>query len=134
VSEPASEPSAQRAPVDPMKGFRGICAGVLILEAIVVVLALLVVARFDGTAATPLSLTVVSVLAVVMILASGVQRRPYWLKVAVGLQVLLLLCGFLHFSLFIVGALFVLVWGILLWMRQDVAKRLARGELPAQRS
>jgi hypothetical protein len=121
------------APVDPMKGFRGICAGVLILEAIVVVLALLVVARFDGTAATPLSLTVVSVLAVLMILASGVQRKPYGLKVAVGLQVALLLCGFLHFSLFIVGALFALVWGILLWMRQDVAKKLARGELPAQR-
>lgn len=124
----------QPPPTDPMKGFRGICAGVLILEAIVVVLALLVVARFDGTAATPLSLTVVSVLAVLMILASGVQRKPYGLKVAVGLQAALLLCGFLHFSMLIVGVLFALVWGVLLWMRQDVAKRMARGDLPAQRS
>ncbi|WP_312858492.1 DUF4233 domain-containing protein [Pseudonocardia pini] len=117
---------------DPMKGLRGIFAGVLVLEAIVVLLALLVVSRFAGAAATPLAITLVSVLGVLMILASGVQRRPWGLPVALGLQVALAACGFLHFSLWIVFALFALVWGTLLWMRQDVAKRMARGELPSQ--
>jgi len=118
---------------DPMKGLRGVFAGVLILEAIVVLLALLVVARFDGTAATPLALTAVSVLAVAMILAAFVQRRPWGMPLALGLQVLLLLCGFLHFSMLIVGILFALVWGTLLYWRQDVLRRMSRGELPSQR-
>jgi high-affinity Fe2+/Pb2+ permease len=116
-----------------MKGLRGVFAGVLILEAIVVLLALLVVARFDGTAATSLALTAVSVLAVAMILAAFVQRRPWGMPLALGLQVLLLLCGFLHFSMLIVGILFALVWGTLLYWRQDVLRRMSRGELPSQR-
>ncbi|WP_344416421.1 DUF4233 domain-containing protein [Pseudonocardia ailaonensis] len=117
---------------DPMKGFRGIAAGVLVLEAIVVLLALLVVGKFTQGSLGPVGITCVAVLAVLMILGSGVQRRPWGLGFALVLQAGLLACGFFHVSLLVVGVIFVVVWGTLLWMRQDVAGRMARGELPSQ--
>ncbi|MDQ4104605.1 MAG: DUF4233 domain-containing protein, partial [Actinomycetota bacterium] len=40
--------SDRPVPADPMRGLRGIFTGTLIMEAIVVALALLVVARVDG--------------------------------------------------------------------------------------
>jgi hypothetical protein len=128
AQEPVPPPAT-----DPLKGFRGIAAGVLILEAIVVLLALLVVGRFTEGAVGPVAITCVAVLAVLMILGSGVQRRPWGLAFAVVLQVLLLACGIFHVSLLVVGVIFALVWGMLLWMRQDVAGKMARGELPSQR-
>ncbi len=91
---------------DPMKGVRGVFAATLVLESIVVALALL--------------------------LASGVQRRSWGLGAALGLQVAVLLCGILVPALVVIGIVFALVWGGLLFLRRDVALRMERGELPSQ--
>lgn len=117
---------------DPMKGFRGVCAGLLVLEAIVVLLALLVVSRFTQGALNPVAITVVLVLGLLMIVASGLQRRPWGLGFALVLQVGLLISGIFHVSVLAMGLIFALVWGTVLWMRRDVARRMARGELPSQ--
>ena len=117
---------------DPMKGIRGVFAMTLALEAIVVGLALLVLPKFGG-GATPLGWGVLGGLAVAMLLASGVQRRPWGLRVALALQVAMIVAGFLLVpALGVMGVVFALVWGGLLLLRRDVAMRMARGELPAQ--
>jgi hypothetical protein len=130
----SDEPAAPAPPADPMKGIRGVFAMTLVLEAIVVGLGLLVLPKFGG-GATPLGISVLGGLAVVMVLASGVQRRPWGLKVALALQVVMIVAGFVFVTaLGIMGVVFALVWAVLLWMRNEVATRMARGELPSQQS
>lgn len=119
------------APPDPMKGIRGVFAMTLVLEAIVVLLALLVLSKFGG-GATPLGVGIISGLALLMIVASGVQRRPWGLPLALALQAAAIACGVLVPALGVMGVVFALVWGGLLLMRRDVAQRMARGELPSQ--
>lgn len=119
-------------PTDPMKGARGVFAATLVLEAIVVLLALLVVPRF-GSGSTALGFGVIAGLAIAMILASGVQRRPWGLGAALVLQVLLVVAGFVFVpALGLVGIVFAIVWAILVWMRREVARRMAAGTLPSQ--
>jgi Protein of unknown function (DUF4233) len=117
---------------DPMKGIRGVFAATLVLEAIVVLLALLVFARF-GNGPAPLGVTIIVALAVLMIVGSGLQRRSWGLGYALALQAITIVAGFLlTVPLGIIGVIFALVWGGLLLMRRDVAQRMARGELPSQ--
>jgi hypothetical protein len=118
---------------DPMKGLRGVFAAVLVLESIVVGLALLVLPKF-GDGATPLGVSVIGGIAVLLLLGAGLQGRTWGLAYALALQVATIVAGFLLVpALGIVGILFALVWAGILWMRQDVRRRMERGELPAQR-
>lgn len=118
---------------DPMKGVRGVFAATLVLESIVVALALLVLPKFGG-GATPFGIAAIGGVALALALASGVQRRPWGLGVALGLQVAVLLCAFLVPALVVIGVVFGLVWAGLLILRRDVALRMANGELPGQRA
>ena len=115
---------------DPMKGLRGIFAATLVLESIVVLLALLVL-PLSGGGSTALGLIVA--LALLMIVAAGLQRRPWGLGLALALQVATIACGLLVPALGVLGLVFALVWGFLLYLRRDVAQKQARGELPSQR-
>lgn len=118
---------------DTMPSFRGVIAATLILEGIVVLLALPVVAKLGDGLATWQGV-LVGALALVMFLACGVAGRPWGIHVAAGLQVVLLACWFTVPALGIIGVIFGLVWGVLLWFRRDVAKRMATGRLPGQQS
>lgn len=118
---------------DPMKGIRGVFAAVLILEAIVVLLALLVLSKF-GDGATPLSAGLVVGVAVLMIVGSGLQRRPWGLAFALVMQAVTVVVGFVFVPVLgVMGVVFALVFGGLMLMRRDVARKMARGELPGQR-
>jgi hypothetical protein len=121
----------QPKPVDPMKGFRGVMAGTLVLEAIVVALSLLVVAKLDGGLAGWVGI-VVGVVIVVLLVTCGLLRRPWAVHVVAVTQVGLLACFPGSTGVGIVGVLFVLIWGYLLWLRWDVARRMAAGLLPSQ--
>jgi Protein of unknown function (DUF4233) len=114
---------------DPMKGLRGIFAATLVLESIVVLLALLVLPLSGGG---PVAIVLIVSVAVLMIVAAGVQRRPWGLGLALGLQVATIACGLLVPALGVLGLVFGLVWGFLLYVRRDVAQKMARGELPSQ--
>ena len=114
---------------DPMKGLRGIFAATLVLESIVVLLALLVLPLSGGG---PVGIVLIVSVAVLMIVAAGVQRRPWGLGLALGLQVATVACGLLVPALGVLGLVFGLVWGFLLYVRRDVAQKMARGELPSQ--
>jgi hypothetical protein len=114
-----------------MKGLRGVFGATLVLEAIVVALALLVLGKF-GDGATPLGVVLIAALAVAMVVASGLQRRPWGLRLALVLQILMVASGLLVPALGLMGGVFVLVWVVLLLLRRDLAGKMARGQLPAQ--
>jgi hypothetical protein len=122
--------SEQRQP-DPMKGFRGITAGTLILEAIVVALALLVVAKLEGGLASWVGV-VVGASVVVLVGTCAVVRHAWSAAVIVAVQVALIACVVSAPAVGAIGVLFALVWGYLGWLRRDVARRMAAGELPGQ--
>jgi len=118
---------------DPMRGLRGIFAATLALEAIVVLLSLLVLSKF-GAGATALGVSVIVGLAVAMVVAAGLQRRSWGLGLALGLQAAMVVCGLLVPVLGVLGVVFGIVWVGLLLFRRDVARRMARGELPHQQA
>ncbi len=128
-------PEASQVPPparDPWKGFRGVCAGTLVLEAIVVFLSLPVVATVGG-GLTWISGTYIIALGVVMLLGAGLQGRSWALSFDLALQVLVILGFFAHPSIAVVGVLFLAVWVYLLYLRRDLRKRIAEGRLPSQR-
>ncbi|GAB4584057.1 DUF4233 domain-containing protein [Nocardia sp. IFM 10818] len=117
---------------DPWKGFRGVMAGTLILEAITVLLALPVVSAVGGGLRWWSVLFLVG-LAVLMILGAGVQKRPWAIAFNLALQIPLLVGGFIHLSILIIGVVFAAVWLFILFLRADVKKRMDAGLLPSQR-
>lgn len=128
----APDASGVRPPAkDPMKGFRGIVSGTLILEAITLLLALPVVIKLGGGFGTVAGIGSL-VMAVVHGAACGVVRRPFSLLLIFGLQVVLLLFFLVSVPIGIIGVVFTLVWLMLFKWRHDVATRMAAGTLPSQ--
>ncbi|WP_054813544.1 DUF4233 domain-containing protein [Nocardia arizonensis] len=131
TDRPDEQPPRPQVP-DPWKGLRGVMAGTLVLEAIVVLLALPVVADVGG-GITWLSGCYLVALALVMVLGAGMQGRSWALSFDLGLQVLLILGAFIHLSIGIIGVVFAVVWGFILVLRHDVRRRMDAGLLPSQR-
>ena len=108
-------PDPQRA----ARALRGSAAAVLVLEGIAVLFVPRGIAQteegLDGV-----RLTLLLVLAVVLVLASGLQRRPQGLLVATALQLPLLLTGLINGAMWIVGGVFVLIWLYLLQIRKEL--------------
>lgn len=116
---------------DPWRGLRGVMAGTLILEVIVMILAFPVVAKI-GPGLTWFSGTYLAIVTVALILASGIQRRPRALEIDIGLQALVIIGGLFHWSIAIVGFLFLCVWLYIRHIRNDVARRMREGRLAGQ--
>ena len=119
----------QRRPPDPEKGLRGIMSATLVLEAITVLLSIPVAANTGGGAG-PLGITVICVLALLLVAACTIVSKPYALQVILGLQVVMIACWLITPSLGVMGIIFGLVWGVILWFRGEFRRRLAAGTLP----
>ena len=107
---------------DPVRAGRalgGAAAAILLLEGIAVLFVPRGIAQ-SGDGLTGFRLTVLLVLALLLILASGVQRRPQGLLIGTALQVPLLLTGLLSSAMWLVGGVFVLIWAYLLQTRKDL--------------
>lgn len=125
---PAHDPQ-----VDPFKGLKGMMAGIMLMEAITVLLVLAVVGVVDdGAHATPFNIGYVSVLGVAMIVASFLQFRPWADKMNIGLQVFALIGGIVHPTMLFVAILFILAWWYTYHLRGNVRRRMEQGLLPAQ--
>ncbi|OWU97524.1 hypothetical protein B5D80_31140 [Micromonospora wenchangensis] len=115
-SGPAGRRSGLR---NPGAAVRGLGAGTLGLEALVLLLAIqpirLVGGHFGGAA---IAATVA--LAVAAVLLAGRMRRPWAWTAGTVLQGLLLLAGLLHWSLFGLGVIFALVWAYALHVRRVI--------------
>ncbi len=116
---------------DPWKSFRGVMAGTLILEAIVVLLALPVVARVGGGLTAASGGYLVGV-AVVLVLLAGVQGRPWAIWVNLAMQAVVIAGVVVHGSLGFIGVVFLVVWLLIAYLRAEVLRRQKRGLLPGQ--
>ncbi len=118
---------------DPMKGFRGVQAGTLVLEAIVVGLALPVVAQLGDGLSSVQGWTVGGI-AVALLACCGLLRFPWSIWVILALNVGLVAFVVTLPWVTVIGVLFLAVWGWLMWLRRDVARRMAEGRLPSQQA
>jgi hypothetical protein len=116
---------------DPWKSFRGVTAGTLILEAIVVLLALPVVAAVGG-GLTPFSIAFLVGLAGLLVVMTGVQGRSWAIWVNLGVQVLPIAGWLIYPGVGFIGVLFALVWLVIVYLRAEVLRRQSRGLLPGQ--
>lgn len=124
------QPDKPAAP-DPWKSFRGVMAGTLILEAIVVLLALPVVSTADG-GLTAVTGTYLIGLAVVLVLLAGLQSRPWAIWVNLGIQLVLIAGWAVSGAVGFIGLIFAGVWLLILYLRSEVKRREAHGLLPGQ--
>ena len=116
---------------DPWKSFRGVTAGTLILEAIVVLLALPVVSVVGG-GLTAGSLGYLLGLTAVLIVLAGLQGRSWAIWADLGVQ-LIPIAGFVVYpGIGIIGLLFAGVWGLIVYVRSEVLRRERYGLLPGQ--
>ena len=118
-------------PPDPWKSFRGVMAGTLILEAIVVLLALPVVGKVGG-GLTPASSGYLIGLAVVLVLLCGVQGRPWAIWVNLAMQLVLIAGVVVYGAIGIIGGVFLVVWLLIAYLRHEVLRRQRQGLLPGQ--
>ena len=118
---------------DPWKSFRGVMAGTLILESIVVLLALPVVATVGG-GLTGLSSAYLIGFAVLLVLMAGIQGRPWAIWANLGVQVVLIAGWFIYPGIGVVGILFAAVWLLIVYLRAEVLRRQKRGLLPGQQT
>lgn len=105
-------------PARAAKALSGAAAATLLLEGIAVLFVPRGIVQSDGLGGV--RLTVLIVLAVLLVLSSGVQRRPQGLLIGTVLQVPLLLTGFYSNAMWFVGGVFLLVWLYLLQIRKDL--------------
>jgi len=107
---------------DPVRAGRalgGAAAAILLLEGIAVLFVPRGIAQTDD-GLTGFRLTVLLVLALLLILASGLQRRPQGLLIGTVLQVPLLLTGLFNSVMWFVAGAFVLIWLYLLQVRKEL--------------
>ncbi|OBG21903.1 DUF4233 domain-containing protein [Mycobacterium sp. 852002-51057_SCH5723018] len=109
-------------PADPWKSFGAVMAATLILEAIVVLLAIPVVGAVGG-GLTAASLTYLIGLAVLLILLTGLQRRPWAIWVNLGVQVILLAGFAVYLGVGVIGVLFTGLWALIAYFRAEVRRR-----------
>ncbi|WP_159234993.1 DUF4233 domain-containing protein [Mycolicibacterium vanbaalenii] len=106
-------------------------AGVLILEAIVVLLALPVVSAVGGGLSTG-SMVYIIGFAVLLVLMAGIQGRSWAIWANLGVQPLLIAGWLIYPGVGFIGLLFAVVWLLLAYLRAEVLRRQKRGLLPGQ--
>lgn len=128
------QPERSAAPMpakDPMKSFRPVMAGALVLEAIVVALALPVIAQLGGGLHTGQGWGVIAI-AVALLGCCWLLKWRWAVAVIVALQAALIAFAPVVPSVAVIGLVFLGMWLLVLWLRRDVAKRMAAGRLPSQ--
>lgn len=121
----------QRAEPDPWKSFRGVMAGILLLEAVVVLLALPVVLVVGSDVPQATGTYLIAVAALLVVLAAF-QRHSWAIWVNLAVQLVLLAGFFVNPAIGFIGALFTGVWLLIVYLRAEVLRRQKRGLLPGQ--
>jgi hypothetical protein len=104
---------------NPAAAVRGVGAGALAVESIVLLLAIAPLAKLGGSGVTT-AIWLVVALAVVAAVLAGLLRYPWAWWAGLVVPVALLGGGFLHWSLAALGVVFGLLWGYLLNVRRTV--------------
>ncbi|MPQ97445.1 DUF4233 domain-containing protein [Modestobacter sp. I12A-02628] len=106
-------------PVRAGRALNGAAAALLFLEGLAVLFVPRAIAQTEQGLGG-VRLTLLLALAAVLILSSGVMRRPQGLLIGTALQVPLLLTGLLASAMWFVGVLFLALWYYLLQVRKQL--------------
>ncbi|MEU8181395.1 DUF4233 domain-containing protein [Micromonospora sp. NPDC049047] len=117
--EPVAGQSRRSGLRNPERAVRGLGAGTLSLEALVLLLAIQPI-RVVGGDLSGAAIGAVVALAVAAIVVAGMMRRPWAWHAGTVLQGLLMLGGLLHWSLLALGIIFALVWAYALHVRRVI--------------
>jgi hypothetical protein len=115
-----------------LRGLRGIGAGVLTLEALVVALAIPVLLQqgHGGRTWRHIAVGAAIAIAVLLIVAGAELRRPWGPRFATGLQVAVLLSGAASFALLFLAVIFAAIWvgwlGMLRGLNREHAQSAAQ--------
>ncbi|GIE83508.1 hypothetical protein Aph02nite_94580 [Actinoplanes philippinensis] len=104
---------------NPQAAVRGLGAGTLALEVIVLLLTIAPLAVIAGDRKGPAITAALVATVVAIVLAGSMKRNWAWTAGAV-LQGLLLLGGFLHWTLAAVGVIFGLTWAYAMHVRRTI--------------
>lgn len=104
---------------NPFAAVRGVGAGALVVEAIVLLLAIVPLIKL-GAHVTGAAVAVVVTLAVLCLLLAGLLRYRWAWYVGLVPQVALLASGYFHVALAVLGVLFGLLWLYVLNVRRSV--------------
>ncbi|MEV6489061.1 DUF4233 domain-containing protein [Actinoplanes sp. NPDC051633] len=104
---------------NPQAAVRGLGAGTLALEAIVLLLAIQPI-RISGGDLSGWGIGVVVALAVLCALVAGMMKRSWAWHVGTALQVLLLAAGLVHWSLAALGLIFGAAWAYATYVRRSI--------------
>ncbi|SCG50912.1 DUF4233 domain-containing protein [Micromonospora coxensis] len=104
---------------NPVKAVRGLGAGTLALEAVVLLLAIQPI-RVVGGELGGGAVAVIVTLAVACVVLAGQMGRSWAWHGGTVLQGLLMLAGLLHWSLLVLGIIFALVWAYALHVRRVI--------------
>ncbi|RZU77666.1 uncharacterized protein DUF4233 [Micromonospora kangleipakensis] len=116
----AGGPGARRSGLrNPEKAVRGLGAGTLALEALVLLLAIQPI-RVVGGDLGGAAIAAIVALAVACVVLAGRMGRPWAWHAGTALQGLLMLSGLLHWSLLVLGVIFALVWAYALHVRRVI--------------
>jgi hypothetical protein len=124
---PEEPPTPPAAPSDPWKSFGAVMAATLMLEAIVMLLAIPVVGAVGG-GLTAVSLSYLIGLAVLLILLTGLQRRPWAIWANLAVQVVPLAGFALYPGVGFIGLLFTGVWALIAYFGAEVRRRQQEGQ------
>lgn len=128
---PAADLAPMRRPADPERGLRGAISATLVLEALTVLLAI-PVAKNTGRGTNIWGIIAIIVLAFALIGACAFVRRPAFIWLVAGLQVLTVAGWAISAPLGIVGIVFSIVLAVIFYFRYEYRRRAAAGELPGQ--
>ena len=116
----SGQPGERRSGLrDPQKAVRGLGAGTLALEALVLLLAIQPI-RVVGGHLSGAAIAAIVALAVACVLLAGQMKRSWAWNAGTVLQGLLMLSGLLHWSLLVLGVVFALVWAYALHVRRVI--------------
>jgi hypothetical protein len=117
-----------------LRGLRGIGAGVLTLEALVVALSIPVLLNqgHGGRTWRHVAVGFVIAIAALLVVAGAQLRRPWGVKFATSLQLLVLLAGASSFALLFLAAVFAAIWVGWLSMLRGLNREHAGADRDAQ--
>ena len=104
---------------NPQAAVRGLGAGTLVLEAIVLLLGIQPI-RIMGGDLSGWGIAAVVTLAVLAALLAGMMKRSWAWTAGTVLQVLLIASGLFHWSLFVLGLIFGGAWAYALYVRRSI--------------